>query len=253
MVLTGIIAASIILTRGEQSGRRRSEELTTARKEETTDDERDTTERQERAEKKGTMVVHGLGYLYYLNPDAEQTFKERLTEFVEAGEVQAGSARVLEDHEDDRDDEKEPAVFYLMLDDVKGTIIEVSFDKTSGRYGFAVSGPGNQHDISDDEDREEGRTEHEIPESSEDEDVKKVPVSITDLDGDLGRAADMEDLKAALTEYLRSIDEGRRNFIVSSVGTTEKGYEAVLAFETVRHDGRNVEVSYDGSYHFRLV
>ena len=32
-----------------------------------------------------------------------------------------------------------------------------------------------------------------------------------------------------------------------------KGYEAVLAFETVRHDGRNVEVKYDGTYHFQLV
>ena len=34
---------------------------------------------------------------------------------------------------------------------------------------------------------------------------------------------------------------------------TEEGYEAVLDFETVRHDGRNVEVKYDGSYHIRLV
>ena len=63
----------------------------------------------------------------------------------------------------------------------------------------------------------------------------------------------MEDLEAALEQFLTSIDEGRRNFIVSSVGVTEKGYEAVLAFETVRHDGRNVEVVYDGSYHFRLI
>ena len=60
-------------------------------------------------------------------------------------------------------------------------------------------------------------------------------------------------LEAALEQFLTSIDEGRRNFIVSSVGVTEKGYEAVLAFETVRHDGRNVEVVYDGSYHFRLI
>ena len=30
-------------------------------------------------------------------------------------------------------------------------------------------------------------------------------------------------------------------------------YEAVLDFETVRHDGRNVEVKYDGTWHFRLI
>lgn len=253
MVLAGIIAASIILTKGRHSGENEPEELTTARKEETTDDERTTTERQERAEEKGAMDVHGLGYLYYLDPDAEQTFKERLTAFVETAQIKAGSARVLEDHVDDRDEEKEPAIFYLMLDDEEGTIIQVSFDKTSGRYGFAVSGPSGEPVAFDAEGREAGRTEHEIPESSEDEDVKEVLVTITDLDGDLGRVANMEDLKAALTEYLRSIDEGRRDFIVSSVGTTEKGYEAVLIFETVRHDGRNVEVRYDGSYHFRMV
>ena len=171
---------------------------------------------------------------------------------MDTAKIEAGSARVLDDHVDDRSDEKESALFYLRLDDEGGTIVEVSFDKTSGRYAFAVS--EGAFPVSDDGgDKEEGRTEHEIPESSEDEDVKKVPVAITDLDGDLGRAADMEDLKAALTEYLRSIDEGRRNFIVSSVGTTDKGYETILAFETVRHDGRNIEVRYDGTYHFRLV
>ena len=41
--------------------------------------------------------------------------------------------------------------------------------------------------------------------------------------------------------------------LVSSFRTTETGYEAVLDFETVRHDGRNVEVKYDGTWHFRLI
>ena len=63
----------------------------------------------------------------------------------------------------------------------------------------------------------------------------------------------MKKLKKELGEFLRSEDEGRRNLYVGSVTVTEKGYEAVLCFETVRQDGRNVEVSYDGKYHFRFV
>ena len=115
----------------------------------------------------------------------------------------------------------------------------------------------NESDIEiddfDDEDREEGQTDYEIPESRKGEETRKNLVSIIDPDGDLDSTADMEDLKAALEDFLQSIDEGRRNFIVSSVGDSEKGFKAVLEFEIVRLDGRNVEVRYDGAYHFRLI
>ena len=252
MILAGIIAASFYLRKSGPSDRSRSQEPATDRKEEKSHDERRTTESKETDEGKEVMDVYGLGYLYFLDPDDEQTFKERLTVFVDTAKIEAGSARVLEDHVDDWSDEKEPALFYLKLDDERGMIVQVSFDKTSGRYAFAVN--EGAFPVSDDGgDKGEGRTEYEIPESSEDEIVDESQVSITDLDGDLGRAANMEELEVALTEYLRSIDEGRRNFTVSSVGVTEKGYEAVLDFSSVRHDGRNVEAKYDGTYHFRLV
>ena len=253
VVLTGIIAASLILTKGRHSEVKGSQEVTTERKEEADDEGAGRTGEREREMETKVIEVFGLGYLYYLDPDADQEFKERLTTFTRSTELDARSARVLESHEDDRSDEKKPAVFYLKLDDEDETIVKVSFEKTSGHYDFAVSGSAVEIDALDDEDREEGQTEHEIPESWKGEETSRNLVSITDPDGDLGRAADMEDLKEALKDFLQSIEEGRRNFIVSSVGNTDKGYEAILDFETVRLDGRNVEVRYDGTYHFRLV
>lgn len=252
VVLTGIIAASTISIRVRHRDGKGSQELTTARKEETGEDG-ETADKSLPEEKKEVVDVHGIGYLYYLDPEAEQTFKEELTEFLEAAGIEASSARVLEDHEDDRSDEKEPALFYLKLDDENETIVQAAFEKTSGRYGFAVSGSGVWSGAGDEEDQQEGRTEHAIPESSEDEEVPEVPVTITDTDHFLTGTVDEKLLGTALAEYLRSIDEGRRDLYVSSFRVTEKGYEAVLDFETVRHDGRNIEVRYDGTYHFRLV
>lgn len=252
-VLTGIIAASLILTKGKRSEVKESQEVTTEREEEA-DDESASGAGEKKSEMETKVIeVYGLGYLYYLDPDAEQTFKDRLTSFIVDKEIKADLALVLEEHVDNRADKKEPALFYLKLDDEERTIIQVSFEKTSGNYDFMVSESGVESGVFDDEDLEEGRTEYEIPESREGEKARKNMVSITDPDGDLGRVADMEELKSALKEFLKSIDEGRRNFIVSSVGPSEKGYEAVLDFETVRLDGRNVEVKYDGTYHFRLI
>ncbi len=252
VVLIGIIAAFLILTKGGHSKMKESTEVTTERKEESKNEGTSRDRGHEKEMEKKVIEVHGLGYLYYLDPDSDQEFKERLTAFIVARQLEADAAFVMEEHVDDRSDEKVPALFYLRLDDTGGTIVEVSFEKTSGHYTFALrdsidaTSPERQ-------DRGEGQTEYEIQESTKDDETQSTPVSIKDLDGDLGRAADMKELKTALEEFLKSIDEGRRSFIVSSVGTTEKGYEAVLAFETVRHDGRNVEVKYDGTYHFRLV
>ncbi|MBR0341639.1 MAG: hypothetical protein IJH64_05260 [Oscillospiraceae bacterium] len=253
VVLTGIIAASLILMKGRHSEVKGSQEVTTEREEEADDEGAGRTGDREREMETKDIKVYGIGFLYYLDPDADQEFEERLTAFVAAEKIEADSAFVLETHVDDRSDEKEPAVFYLKLDNKERTIIQVSFEKTSGHYDFAVSETEAEIDALDDEDCEEGRTEHEIPENRKEEEIGKNPVSITDPDGDLERAADMEDLKAALEEFLGSIDEERRNFIVSSAGITEAGYEAILDFKTVRLDGRNVEVRYDGTYHFQLI
>lgn len=252
VVLTGIIAASLVLMKGRHSEVKGSQEVTTERKEEADDEGAGRTGEQEREMETKVIEVYGLGYLYYLDPDADQEFKERVTSFMADEKIEAESTFVLEEHVDDRADRKEPALFYLKLDDEDGTIIKVSFEKTSGQYSLSVC-DRKDNISSNGEEKGQGRTEHEIPESRKDEETGRNPVSITDPDGNLECAADMEDLNAALEEFLKSIEEGRRNFIVSSVGDTEKGYEAVLDFETVRLDGRNVEVRYDGEYHFRLV
>ena len=95
--------------------------------------------------------------------------------------------------------------------------------------------------------------EEEIPESTEDEKGKKSRLTITDPEGELRDLARMKELKKELRRFLRSEKEGRRNLYVDSVTVTENGYQALLCFETIRQDGRNVEVTFDGEYHFQLV
>ena len=254
LVSAGILAAFLAFGRIRSPDRRDegTETMTTQTKEEKEHVRKKDTEDQLESRKE-SIAVYGAGHLYYLMPEDLPAFQERLTGFTETAGIEAATARVLEDHVDDRSDAKSPAVFYLKLGDEAGTIVEAAFEKTSGRYGFAIAGPEAEiHDAGEGH-REEGRTEHEIPESSEDEEVPKIPVTIADTEGVLAGAVDEKELAKALTEYLRSIDEGRREFFVSSFRTTETGYEAVLDFETVRHDGRSVEVKYDGTWHFRLI
>ena len=250
MVLAGTLAASFILTGGRHHEEKRTQPGITQREEETGHEDNRNAEERKQDKDNGVLAVYGIGHLYYLAPEDEQTFKEKLTAFVKKTGRKASSAVVLEDHEDDRDREDEPAEFYLLLDDKDSTVIRVSFDKPTGHYIFAMTG------IEADSVRVRGTDKDEadeIPESSEDEETKERPVSITDTEKELTGAADMERLKEELTAFLYSIDEGRRNFYVSSFKKTEEGYEAVLDFETVRHDGRNVEVKFDGAWHFRLV
>ena len=253
VILTGIIAASVFITNGEHSEENGSQEVTTERKEETDDERANGAGGPEREMDQKVIEVHGLGHLYYLDPEGDQTFQRRLTHFVSDQGIKAGSADVLEYCIDDREKETELAQFFLELDDEDHTIVRVSFEKPTGTYRF------NLYDgsIPDDPDGEamskDGREEETIPESTEDEIVRESRLTITDLEGELKAAARMKELKKHLRRFLRSEGEGRRNFYVSSVTMTEDGYTALLCFETVRQDGRNVEVIYDGEYHFHFV
>ena len=127
-------------------------------REEKDDQESKDTEDQLESRKK-SIAVYGAGHLYYLMPAALPAFQQRLTAFLETEEIEAATARVLEDHVDDRSDAESPAVFYLELDDEAGTIVEVSFEKTSGRYGFAIAGPDAVFADAGQGAREEGRME----------------------------------------------------------------------------------------------
>ncbi len=203
----------------------------------------------EEADEGNSIEVYGIGHLYYLDPEGGQTFERRLTRFIMDRKMDAGSAEVMDYHIDDRNQESEPAKFFLRLDDKPHTIIRVSFKKTKGTYRFDLydgSVPDGMEDSSEEE-------ELEIPESTGDVAVPESHLSITDPEGILGKAADMKELKINLQIFLRSEGEGRRNLYVRSVTVDKEGYKALLCFETVRQDGRNVEVSYDGEYHFHFV
>ena len=199
------------------------------------------------------IEVHGIGHLYYLDPEGDQTFERRLNHFVTEEGIKAGTAEVMDYCIDNRKKEKELAQFFLILDDSQASIVRICFEKTTGTYWFNLY-DRSLSEFNDEEERyRSGEPEEEIPESIEDEEVPKSRLTITDPEEELKAVAEMKELKKYLREFLRSEGEGRRNLYVSSVTITEDGYKAVLCFETVRQDGRNVEVTYDEDYHFQLV
>ena len=229
----------------------RTPETTTVMKKEDKDESttKGSKRQTEETDEGNSSEVYGIGHLYYLDPEGGQTFERRLTRFIRDQKIDAGSAEVLDYHIDDRKQESEPAQFFLRLDDSRRTIVRVSFKKTKGTYRFDLYDgpvPDGMKDSSEEEERE-------IPESTEDVAVPESSLSITDPEGRFKDAADMKELKKELERFLRYEEEGRRNFYVQSVTVTGNEYEAVLYFETVRQDGRNVEVRYDGEYHFRFV
>lgn len=235
----------------DQPDPRRTPETTTVMKKEDKDESttKGSKQQTEKTDEGNSIKVYGISHLYYLDLEGGQTFERRLTRFLTDQKMDAGSAEVMDYHIDDRKQESEPAQFFLKLDDSRHTIVRVSFKKTKGTYRFDLYDgpvPDGMEDSSEEE-------EHEIPESTEDVAVPKSRISITDPEGQLKDAADMKELKKELEGFLRSEEEGRRNFYVRSVTVTGKEYKAVLYFETVRQDGRNVEVRYDGKYHFRFI
>lgn len=252
VVLCGLTAALAFSIRAQPDPGRKQETSTQKKAKEDNHESTDQIRgnRTEEARDEDCIKVHGTGHLYYLDPEGDQSFERRLTHFVADEGIKAGSAEVMDYCIDERDKEKEPAQFFLVLDDRQATIVRVYFEKATGNYRF------NLYDGSLPDDEEAGshqstEPEEEIPESTED--APKSRLTITDPDGELKAVAKMKELKKNLRRFLRSEKEGRRNFYVSSVTVTEDGYQALLIFETVRQDGRNIEIMFDGDYHFKLV
>ena len=249
-----LLTAALVFFIRDQPDPGRKPETTTQEKEENDENssevQRDSTEE---ALDEECIEVHGIGHLYYLDPEGDHTFERRLTHFVTDEGIKAASAEVMDYCIDNREKEKELAQFFLVLDDRQATIVRVCFEKTTGIYRFNLY-DGSLPDVDEEaEGHRAGEPEEEIPESTEDTEVPKSRLTITDPEGELKAIARMKELKKHLRRFLRSEGEGRRNFYVDSVTVTENGYQALLCFETVRQDGRNVEVTYDGEYHFRLV
>ena len=254
VILFGLTAALVFSIRDQPDPGRKPETTKQKEKEEshesTNEIRRDSTEEVRDEER---IDVHGIGHLYYLDPEGDHTFERRLTHFVTDEGIQAGTAEVMDYCIDNREKEKELAQFFLVLDDRQTTIVRVCFEKTTGTYWLNLY-DGALPGVDEEAERyRSAEPEDEIPESTEGEEVPKSRLNITDPEGELKAAAKMKELKKYLRKFLRSEQEGRRNFYVDSVTVTKDGYQALLCFETVRQDGRNVEVTYDGDYHFRLV
>ena len=249
-----LLTAALVFFIRDQPDPGRKPETTTQEKEENDENssevQRDSTEE---ALDEECIEVHGTGHLYYLDPEGDHTFERRLTHFVTDEGIQAGTAEVMDYCIDNREKEKELAQFFLVLDDRQATIVRVCFEKTTGIYRFNLY-DGSLPDVEEEaEGHRAGEPKEEIPESTEDTEVPKSRLTITEPEGELKAAAKMKELKKSLRRFLRSEEEGRRNLFVGSVTETENGYKAVLCFETVRQDGRNVEATYDGVYHFRFI
>ena len=137
--------------------------------------------------------------------------------------------------------------------DDESSLIAASFTKSTGSYSFEKYKRNEDIFAYEKETIEEENIDYEIPESSDTVELPKSPVHIKDPEKQLKGIADKKELKKELKSFLISEGEGRRNLYVESVVETENGYEANLVFEIVRCDGRNVEVTYDGSYHFQLL
>ncbi len=216
-------------------------------------DERSGTSGKQKNEEENFIKVHDIGYLYYLAPEADQEFQEKLYSYLTEHGIKAESADVLDYYIDARNKEEEPAQFFLKVEDQYHFIVKVSFEKRSGKYSYSLIKEADPFMGKLRELTEVTNTEYEIPESYEDEKVIDTKVVIHDPEKILSKFADMEELQRQVKSFFLSENEGRRNLYLYSVTTTENGYKAVLNFETVRNDGRNVEVVYDGAYHFRFI
>ena len=255
VILLGLIVALAFFIRAQPDPERKPETTTQQKKREESDESSSEVQRDsnEKVTDEEHIEVYGIGHLYYLDPEGDYTFKRRLSHFVTDKGIKAEAAEVMDYCIDNREKETELAQFFLVLDDSQTSIIRVSFEKTSGTYWLNLY-DGSLPEVNGEAERyRRVEPEEEIPESTEDEEVPKSRLTITDPEGELKDLARMKELKKELRRFLRSEKEGRRNFYLEFVTVTENGYQALLCFETVRQDGRNVEVTFDGEYHFRFV
>lgn len=202
----------------------------------------------------GSCSFLSLGNIYYLLPEEEAGFKEQVRDFLKENGMAADTVTALGKVEDDKASPKGTAQFYLQLDDADWSVLQVRYEKETGKFSIAPY----EETIENIEDY--GGTEP--PDGSAPEDAPEYsaqgtePIDfglpqITDSDGELFRMGDMETLQNNLLIFLNENLEERRLFYVSSFEKTETGYDVVLEFETSRIDGQKIEVKYSaGRYEF---
>ena len=208
-------------------------------------------------EKKNPYKFLNLGKIYYLPLDTTD-FKNQVAAFMGNNHLTATTVLALGKVEDNKEDAEGTAIFYLQLDDVAGTILQVAYDKKAKAFTLSVSDPipdiEKYGGIATTEDNQNvSGTEPEY--SSEGTEIINFgDANITDVDQALSSVADMTTLQHDLGIFLNENGEERRNMFVSSVEKTETGYKTILEFETARIDRKKIEVIYEGGkYHFSLI
>ena len=242
-----VALAGILLMRGGE---------TTKNTETVTEAEIEKTEVQEQTIEgtDGSCAFLSLGNIYYLLPEEEAGFKEQVRDFLKENGMVAGTVTALGKVEDDKASPKGTAQFYLQLDDADRSVLQVRYEKETGKFSI-VPYEETIENIEDyggmkQPDREATEAAPEYSAQGT-EPIDFGRPQITDPDGELSSMGDMETLQNNLLIFLNENLEERRLFYVSSFEKTRTGYEAVLEFETSRIDGKNVEVDYsDGKYEF---
>ena len=202
----------------------------------------------------GSCAFLSLGNIYYLLPEEEAGFKEQVRDFLKENGMAADTVIALGKVEDDKASPKGTAQFYLQLDDADRSVLQVRYEKETGKFSIAPY----EETIENIEDyggmKQPDGTSTEAAQEYSAQGTEPIDFGcpqITDPDGELSSMGDMETLQNNLLIFLNENLEERRLFYVSSFEKTRTGYEAVLDFETSRIDGKNVEVDYsDGKYEF---
>ena len=202
----------------------------------------------------GSCTFLSLGNIYYLLPEEEAGFKEQVRDFLKENGMAADTVIALGKVEDDKASPKGTAQFYLQLDDADRSVLQVRYEKETGKFSI-VPYEETIENIEDyggmkQPDREATEAAPEYSAQGTELIDFGLP-QITDPDGELSRMGDMETLRNNLFIFLNENLEERRLFYVSSFEKTETGYDVVLEFETSRIDGQSIEVKYsDGRYEF---
>lgn len=251
------ICLGLFLLRQDKAGTDKSEITAGTTQTDTADEETTVAPEASTEEVKNDLTFLNLGKIYYLPLDTT-AFKNQVATFMGNNHLTATTVLALGKVEDNKEDADGTAIFYLQLDDVAGTILQVAYDKKAKTFTLSVSDP-----IPDIEkyggvattEANQNVSEAEPEYSSEGTEIINFGnANITDVDQALSSVADMATLQHDLGIFLNENGEERRNLFVSSVEKTETGYKTILEFETARIDRKKIEVIYEGGkYHFSLI
>ena len=251
------ICLGLFLLRQDKAGTDKSEITAGTTQTDTADEETTAAPEASTEEVKNDLTFLNLGKIYYLPLDTT-AFKNQVATFMGNNHLTATTVLALGKVEDNKEDAEGTAIFYLQLDDVAGTILQVAYDKKAKTFTLSVSDPIPDVEkyggaATTEANQNVSGTEPEY--SSEGTEIINFGnANITDVDQALSSVADMATLQHDLGIFLNENGEERRNLFVSSVEKMETGYKTILEFETARIDRKKIEVIYEGGkYHFSLI